>query len=194
MKANELELKARALNSLRADRRITRTSIISSELPLPERGIRADLAISTGTRIIGVEIKSDLDSLRRLDRQLKAYTETFDLTILLLGEKHAKTINPHLYSDVHIWAIEGDNIIKIQSPKAGPPRERPSKDRREMLEKFNQRFRETSAIFWNNVFGRKINANDVLLLSRYYEARAEREKQKEDLINLWTSWNRDFQR
>ncbi|WP_343649761.1 sce7726 family protein [Stenotrophomonas sp.] len=193
MKANELELKARALNTLRADRRITRASIISSELPLPERGIRADLAISTGTRLIGVEIKSDFDSLRRLDRQLKAYTEAFDQTILLLGEKHANTINPDIYSHVHIWAIEGDRINKIQSPDVGLPRKRPSKNRREMLEKFNQRFRETSVFFWSNVLGRKINARDVLLLSRYYEVRAEREKQKQDLIDLWTSWNKDFE-
>ncbi len=62
-----------------------------------------------------------------------------------------------------------------------------------MLEKFNQRFRETSVFFWSNVLGRKINARDVLLLSRYYEVRAEREKQKQDLIDLWTSWNKDFE-
>lgn len=194
MKASELELKARALNALRADRKISRTSIISSELPLPERGIRADLAISTGTRLIGIEIKSDLDSLRRLDRQLKAYTETFDQTILLLGEKHAKTITSKNYSDVHIWAIEGGRIIKIQSPKLIVPRKNPQKNKREMIEKFNQRFRETSSIFWSNVSGRKINANDLLPLSRYYEARTEREKQKQELINLWASWNKDYQK
>lgn len=191
MKANELELKAKALNTLRADRRITRRSVISSELPLPERGIRADLAIAMGKRIIGIEIKSDFDSLRRLDRQLAAYTKTFDETILLIGEKHVGSIDLATHNHIHVWAIEGSSVAKLNSPIITMPHRKPSVERREMLELFNARFAETSAIFWEKVSGRKIEASDIPLLSRYHELREEKEKKKRELIEIWTSWSKE---
>jgi len=191
MKANELELKAKALNTLRADRRITKKSVISSELPLPERGIRADLAIAAGRRLIGIEIKSDFDSLRRLDRQLSAYTKAFDETILLLGEKHSGSINLSAYGDIHVWGVEDNSVIKLNSPKIIMARRNPSVERREMLELFNDRFAETSAAFWEKISGRRIEASDIPLLSRYHEIREEKEKKKREFIELWTSWNKE---
>ena len=192
MKANELELKARAINALRADRKITKTAVIASELPLPDRGVRADLAVLTGWKFIGIEIKSNFDSLRRLDKQVKAYTETFDETILLLGEKHAQSIFLPEYSNIHVWIFEGNSLKKINSPKELQPQRKPSSSRREMLDNFKSRFSETSAAFWEGVYGRKIQSADILTLSRYHEIRSEREKEKKDLIDLWTSWNKDL--
>jgi len=191
MKANELELKAKALNTLRADRRITKRSVISSELPLPERGIRADLAVATGKRLIGIEIKSDFDSLRRLERQLAAYTKTFDETILLLGEKHIGSIDLSAHDHIHVWAIEESSVVKLNSPRIMVPHRKPSVERREMLELFNIRFAETSAVFWEKVSGRKIEAGDISLLSRYHELREEKEKKKREFIEIWTSWSKE---
>ncbi len=60
---------------------------IVDELGLMNGACRADIAVVNGL-LVGYEIKSEEDSLIRLERQIEAYDAIFDLVTLIVCEKH----------------------------------------------------------------------------------------------------------
>jgi hypothetical protein len=64
-------------------------TIVINELGLNHGKNRADIAIING-RLIGYEIKSDLDSLRRLNEQIVSYNAIFDHSYLIVTKRHLK--------------------------------------------------------------------------------------------------------
>jgi len=68
------------------------------ELGLKHGKCRADIAIINGY-LIGYEIKSDEDSLWRLEKQIEAYSDVFDRATVVVGTKHAEAV----YSLVPDW-------------------------------------------------------------------------------------------
>jgi hypothetical protein len=57
------------------------------ELWVPRSNERADLAV-IGTSMLGFEIKTDRDTLKRLPRQVEAYNRIFDCCTVVLAERH----------------------------------------------------------------------------------------------------------
>jgi len=166
MKLNEPQIKTAVLNQLRRAKRIDGSSIVTSELPLVGTGVRADLAFLAKKRMVGVEIKSDFDSLRRLRRQMDVYIHYFDLTILVLGETTSRKVDLVDYPDVEVWALREGKLKKVQGAKLRPqPPDRP------ISTLFHKRFVETSRRFWLHVNGRTITTEDLNLLSRYHDRR-----------------------
>ena len=71
-------------------------TLVINELGLKHGKCRADIAVING-HLIGYEIKSDSDSLRRLEEQVQIYSTIFDSVALILSESHlieAKKIIP----------------------------------------------------------------------------------------------------
>ncbi len=62
-----------------------------NELAVCDGDARVDIAIANG-RLCGYEIKSDMDTLERLPRQIIAYNKTFDKIVIIVGEKYADKI------------------------------------------------------------------------------------------------------
>ncbi|MBP7052551.1 MAG: sce7726 family protein [Phycisphaerae bacterium] len=62
-------------------------TLVVNELGLNHGRCRADIAIING-QLVGYEIKSDEDSLRRLDGQVKSYNAVFDRVFMIVGERH----------------------------------------------------------------------------------------------------------
>ena len=60
---------------------------IVSELAICDGNARADVVVANG-KLCGYEIKSDVDSLNRLNSQMNAYNSTFDRNYLVVGEKY----------------------------------------------------------------------------------------------------------
>ena len=86
-------------------------TMVINELGLNHGKSRADIAIING-RLIGYEIKSELDSLRRLNEQIVSYNAVFDRTYLIATQRHLKYIGPSRQKQVVIdrsvlcfWAI-----------------------------------------------------------------------------------------
>jgi hypothetical protein len=67
-------------------RQNSRTAIIE-ELGLCRGQVRVDLSVVNGS-LHGYEIKSDRDSLRRLEAQAVLYGKVFDRATLVVGERH----------------------------------------------------------------------------------------------------------
>jgi hypothetical protein len=57
------------------------------EFSVPETKERADL-VSVGARLDGYEIKTERDDLRRLPRQVNAFSRLFDQCTIVTAEKH----------------------------------------------------------------------------------------------------------
>ncbi len=75
---------------LRREHASKQTRVVD-ELGLMHGACRADVAVVNG-RLIGYEIKSDSDSLRRLRTQIQAYNAIFDHVTIIVGEKHRPRI------------------------------------------------------------------------------------------------------
>lgn len=65
--------------------------LVIDELGLKHGRCRADIALVNG-RLIGYEIKSDEDSLDRLERQVKFYNAVFDRATIVVSARHAKAV------------------------------------------------------------------------------------------------------
>ncbi len=72
-------------------------ALLVDELNLIRGRSRADL-VAVDRRLVGFEIKSRVDNLSRLERQLPDYTAVFDLVYLVLGANHLAAALPRLPS------------------------------------------------------------------------------------------------
>lgn len=63
------------------------TTLVVDELALRHGAARVDIAVVNGI-IHGYELKSDLDTLRRLPYQAKIYNSVLDRITLIAGERH----------------------------------------------------------------------------------------------------------
>lgn len=62
-------------------------TFVVDELGLKNGEIRADIAVLNGT-LVGYEIKTERDTLSRLNSQIVAYNEVFDKSFLIVSDNH----------------------------------------------------------------------------------------------------------
>lgn len=86
-------------------------TLVVDELGLKHGKSRADIAVING-HLVGYEIKSDVDSLYRLEEQIKAYSDVFDRVTVIVGAKYATTICSHIPD---WWGV----IVAYQGPRGG---------------------------------------------------------------------------
>ena len=116
MRLNETQIKRLVLEKLRSNKQISSKSILASEFVVAASGNRIDLAIWNG-EFIGIEIKSEFDTLKRLGGQISAYIKCFDRVIVVLAERHLNDARPLIPNGVEIWKLASDGSISIvQSP------------------------------------------------------------------------------
>lgn len=85
---------------------------------------RADVVMITSDSIYGIEIKSDVDTYVRLDRQVKDYNKYFDYNYVVIGTSHAAHIREHIPD---YWGIitaekteEGLDFYEFRKPQVNP--------------------------------------------------------------------------
>src|SRR5438874_3936708 len=76
-------------------------TLVIEELGLDHGSCRADIAV-VNWQLIGVEIKSDKDSLLRLEKQALLYDAVFDSIFVVVGSRHESIIEDYLPSH---WGI-----------------------------------------------------------------------------------------
>lgn len=67
------------------------STLVVDELGILNGKCRADIAVING-HLVGFEIKSDEDSLVRLDEQVEAYNAVFDRSTLIVGPKYVNGV------------------------------------------------------------------------------------------------------
>ncbi len=194
---NEAEIKTLVLNRLLKKRKIRKEAIIANEFVIHRSKVRADLAILDKS-FIGIEIKSALDGLRRIDKQIPVYCSVFDVVILVLADKHIKALKYDQFPQVEVWQLTPSNkIIEVQKPAYPNVRQRHEHVRymsqRDILKvsesassridetvyrrvfhaSFKQKYRETSIAFWDLVTNGNVTSEHMHQLSLYKERRRE---------------------
>ena len=66
-------------------------TLVIDELGLKHGKCRADIAVING-HLIGYEIKSDGDTLRRLDEQVATYNAVFDFATVIIARRHLQNV------------------------------------------------------------------------------------------------------
>lgn len=93
----------------------SKSTLVLDEFGLHHGRTRADIVVING-HISGFEIKSDDDSLNRLDEQVRAYSAVFDYATAVTGVKHQKGA---LSKIPDYWGVvvchEVDGCIKFET-------------------------------------------------------------------------------
>lgn len=94
-------------------------AVLINEMVYANWSRRADLAVANG-HLHAFEIKSDFDSLRRLEGQISVYLECFDKLTIVVAPKYLNSVMQLTPNRVAIWcALEEDAGIRIKVIRAG---------------------------------------------------------------------------
>jgi hypothetical protein len=88
----------------------SRTSIIASEFFIDRRLRRVDIA-ALSNDFVGIEVKSEVDTLVRLQAQLSAYENYFDRVVVVTAEKHSKGVLNQAADHIGIYVVDGHKKI-----------------------------------------------------------------------------------
>jgi hypothetical protein len=94
----DLEIRGGLLTQLRDKHGTDTDAVVVQELGMCRGQVRVDVALVNGA-FHGYEIKSDRDSLRRLDRQAEVYGQVLDRATLVTGERHLE----HVLATLPSW-------------------------------------------------------------------------------------------
>lgn len=187
----------------------SRETVVTAEFTLGSSGVRADLALLADDELIGIEIKTERDTLRRLPSQMCGYAKYFDHVVLVVAPCHLEGLSNLDLRGASIWIITNAGI-QVQS--IGLPNDVLAKAQIELLtadEKrklvantqsvrttvcnvFAKRYSETSNNFWKRAKGRAIRPYDVQLLSRFWERREAMKSVALEKENRWLSWSNSY--
>jgi len=125
---NDLEIRQNFHRKRLQRQHTQKDTLVIDELGLNHGKCRADIAVVNG-HLIGYEIKSNNDSLRRLKDQIKSYNTVFDKISIVVGNRHINSIQNHI---PRWWgviasirgsrgAVNFDTIRKAQMNKSVEP-------------------------------------------------------------------------
>lgn len=214
---NEAWVKAKVLNRMRMLGWINCESVISSEFPVRAARTRVDLAI-VARHIIAIEVKSELDSLKRLPAQLIAYRSYFDRVVLVCHSKHYAELSQMDLRGASLWLLWPNDEItthfEIESNsdatksslselltkkeqarylnnQGNPPRAPASPEESEAAFRsaFSARYGDQSRLFWRRVRGREVRERDISALSRFKPIRKIHKAHAKEIEHRWASWS-----
>lgn len=170
--------------------------IVTAEFTLGSSGTRADLALfAEGS--IGIEIKTELDTLRRLPGQMEAYSRYFELVIAVVAPKHVERVSKDELFGASLWTY--DHRGSLREVRRGQPNSISCEALSDLLTQAERnkddfrgamadRYGETSAQFWQAVARRSVKPQDLRLLSRFAEKREQAKYFAEVREAQWASW------
>ncbi len=83
-------------------------AVLINEMVIANWNRRADIAVANG-RLYAYEIKSDLDSLDRLEGQVSAYLDRFDKVTVVTTAKFISAVTAQVPEQVEIWEASGQS-------------------------------------------------------------------------------------
>lgn len=101
---NELLIKSAVIDRLFEDGALD-DAVLVNEMVVANWSRRADLAVANG-KLHAFEIKSDLDTLRRLQAQVETYLYSFDKVTVVTTSRFLNVVKGMLPPEVEIWEAE----------------------------------------------------------------------------------------
>ncbi|NOW46689.1 hypothetical protein FHW96_002849 [Novosphingobium sp. SG751A] len=202
---DEASAKAQVLSHIRRSAR-SALPLVTAEFSLGKSGVRADLVLLAENELIGIEIKTERDTLRRLPTQIAGYSRYFDYTVVVVAECHLPGLAAIDLCGASVWAFSNNGIRTISNghrnsvlPSAWlellPLQERrrvvasevPLRDH--VCQVFTNRYSKISARFWAEISGRTITARHMPLLSRFSERREAERQISLQREACWDKWH-----
>ncbi|MBX8783159.1 sce7726 family protein [Ochrobactrum sp. GRS2] len=112
---DEADLKIRCIDFI-LEQKSSEDMIVINEFAYADGARRADL-VRLDEGIHAYEIKSDLDSLKRLDFQLMEYRACFDFVNIVTTEKHLSGVRNKTPRYVGIILVKENNITQVRKPQ-----------------------------------------------------------------------------
>ena len=170
--------------------------IVTAEFTLGRSGTRADLALFAEDSI-GIEIKTEFDTLRRLSGQMEAYSRYFERAIAVVAPKHVERVSENELFGASLWTY--DHCGSLLEVRRGRPNSVSDEALVDLLTQAEQgtddfhkvmtdRYGETSARFWRAVARRSVKPKDLRLLSRFAEKRDQAKDFVEKREARWAQW------
>jgi len=113
VKMLEGSVKALMLEYLRNKNQLSKDDTIISEFPIKRSSRRADIVL-IGKSTHAFEIKSEADTLNRLQGQMEAYLDYFDKVTVVTASKHINQVKKITPACVGIWEVRGKSIYIIR--------------------------------------------------------------------------------
>lgn len=92
---NDVEIRQNFHRKILRRQHAHKDTLVIDELGLNHGKCRADIAIVNG-QFVGYEIKSNNDSLRRLEEQVKSYSAVFDRVSIIVGNRYINCIQDYI--------------------------------------------------------------------------------------------------
>jgi hypothetical protein len=103
-------------------------TLILEELGLRHGATRVDMVVVNGC-LHGFEVKSDRDSLKRLPRQVKMYSQVLDYATLVVGQRHADKAKPTIPNWWGIQVADRDQDGEVRLQEVRHPLDNPAPDK-----------------------------------------------------------------
>lgn len=131
----------------------TEESIIGNEFMYGVKRKLVDLVILHNKKATAIEIKSNNDSLKRLEGQIQECKKIFDYVLVVTTERYKNQIFDRTSDDIGIYIINNDfSIEKIRQPRL-----QQKKDKVELLYSINAQYLSKLG----NYSSRKYNADEI---------------------------------
>lgn len=92
---NDVEIRQNFHRKILRRQHAHKGTLVIDELGLNHGKCRADIAVVNG-QFVGYEIKSNNDSLRRLEEQVKSYSAVFDRVSIIVGNRYIDSIQDYI--------------------------------------------------------------------------------------------------
>lgn len=122
----EPEIKAKVINFLLKEGLNYAGATLLNEYAVDRHSRRVDLLLVNDKESIAFEIKSEADSLRRLDGQIEKYLNFFDKLILVAAPKHIDEIMRVAPKNVAVWQVCSKGVVLKQDGNSKPITEIPN--------------------------------------------------------------------
>jgi hypothetical protein len=106
---NDVEIRRNFHRKMLRRQHARNDTLVIDELGLQHGKCRADIAVVNGY-LVGYEIKSDSDSLRRLGQQVESYNAVFDRAFIVAGNRHINTVQDYI---PEWWGV----IVSAKGPR-----------------------------------------------------------------------------
>lgn len=119
---NERDIKTALIDRL-FEKGMLEDAVLINEMVVANWDRRADIAVANG-RLYAFEIKSDLDTLDRLEGQVAAYLGRFDKVTVVTTPKFLTVVSSQMPNEVEIWEASGESgAVKLRIVRRGRTQE-----------------------------------------------------------------------
>lgn len=193
---NEAQVKAATLSLVRQAAGRRQKPTVTAEFSLGDSGVRADLAIFDD-ELIGLEIKTEKDTLRRLSSQMAAYSRYFHRAVAIVAPCHLHNLNGEQLQGASLWTYDSRGVLtelhrgrvnEVYTTTLEGVLTKAERRKLDFRAAMNGRYGDTSKLFWRSVARRSIKPDDLSLLSRFADSRAQAKRFAAEREAQWSYW------